>query len=76
MKPGDRVIWLRSPGRTFLTGWRLQRIPGAVVRVCQHRLRIRVRLYGTEKLVIVDPENPICRDETGDLCSASRRLMT
>jgi len=65
VKPGDRVIWLRSPGRSFLTGWRVQAIPGEIVRVCRHRIRIRVRLGGSEKLVIVDPENVICEDEAG-----------
>ena len=65
MKPGDRVIWLRSPGRSFLTGWRVQAIPGEIVRVCRRRIRIRVRLGGSEKLVIVDPENVICEDEAG-----------
>ena len=53
MKPGDRVIWLRSPGRSFLTGWRVEAISGVVVRVCPRRVRIRVRVGG------VDPENVI-----------------
>jgi hypothetical protein len=66
MKPGDRVIWLRSPGRSFLSGWKLNEVPGVVVRVCRHRIRIRVRLAGSEKLVIVDPENVIGEEETGE----------
>ena len=66
MKPGDRVIWLRSPGRSFLTGWRVQAIPGEIVRVCRQRIRIKVRLGGSEKLVIVSPENVICEEEAGD----------
>jgi hypothetical protein len=65
MKPGDRVIWLRSPGRSFLTGWRVSAIPGEVVRVCRRRIRIKVRLAGSEKLVTVDPENVLTSDEAG-----------
>ncbi len=63
MKPGDRVIWLRSHGRSFLTGWRVQAIPGEVVRICRHRIRIRVRLGGDERLVLVDPENVLSEKE-------------
>jgi hypothetical protein len=63
MKPGDRVIWLYSPGRSYLSGWRTQEIPGVVARVCRHRIRIWVQLGGKEKLVNVDPENVILRDE-------------
>jgi hypothetical protein len=63
MKPGDRVIWLRSPGRSFLTGWRVQAIPGEIVRVCRRRLRIRVELRGRERVVNVDPENVLTSDE-------------
>jgi site-specific DNA-cytosine methylase len=40
MKPGGRVIWLCSPGRSFLTSWRVQSIPGKIVRLCRHRIRI------------------------------------
>jgi len=65
MKPGDRVIWLRSPGRSFLTGWRMQAIPGVIVRVCRRRLRIRVNLRGRERIVNVDPENVMTSDEAG-----------
>ena len=65
MKPGDRVIWLRSPGRSFLTGWRVQAIPGEIVRVCRRRLRIRVNLRGRERVVNVDPENVLTSDEAG-----------
>ena len=63
MKPGDRVIWLRSPGRSFLTGWRVQSVPGVIVRVCRLRLRIRVNLRGRERIVNVDPENVLTSDE-------------
>jgi hypothetical protein len=66
MKPGDRVIWLRSPGRSFLTGWKVQAIPGEIIRVCRHRIRIRVRLGGSERLVILDPENVMREEETGE----------
>jgi hypothetical protein len=63
MKAGDRVIWLRSPGRSFLTGWRVQAIPGVVVRLCRRRIRIRICLGGTDRVVNVDPENVICEEE-------------
>ena len=65
MKPGDRVIWLRSPGRSFLTGWRVQSVPAVIVRVCRRRLRIRVNLRGRERIVNVDPENVLTSDESG-----------
>ncbi len=57
MKPGDRVIWIRSPGRSFLTGWRVERIPAVVVRVCPKRLRIRLELRGEDRTVTVHPDN-------------------
>ncbi len=63
MKPGDRVIWLRSPGRSILTGWRVQRIPGEIVRVCRYRIRIRVRLCGRQRLVNVNPDNLLCDEK-------------
>ena len=63
MKPGDRVVWLRSPGRSFLTGWRVQRIPGVIVRVCRRRLRIKVNQGGWDRIVNVDHENVISPDE-------------
>jgi len=50
LKPGDRVIWLHSPGRSFLSGWRLKEVPGVVVRVCRRRIRIRVELEGRRSL--------------------------
>jgi hypothetical protein len=59
MQPGDRVIWLRSPGRSFLTGWRVAEIPAVVVRTCPHRIKIRVFLDAQEKTVNVDPDNLI-----------------
>lgn len=63
-KPGDRVICMRSPGRSFLTGWRVERIPGIVERVCRCRIVIRVRLAGREKVVMVNPENVACEGES------------
>jgi hypothetical protein len=58
MKPGECVIWLRSPKKnSILSGWRLERIPGEIVRICRQRIRIRVWLRGKERLVNVDPEN-------------------
>ena len=65
MKAGDRVIWLRSEGRSFLTGWRVQAIPGVVVRTCKHRLRIRVNMKGQDRIVNVHPENVLASDEAG-----------
>ena len=64
MKPGDRVIWLRSPGRSFLTGWRVQSIPGVIVRIYRYRISIRVSICGRERIVCVDPENVLCNSET------------
>jgi hypothetical protein len=63
MQPGDRVIWLRSPGRSFLTGWRLMQISAIVERVCPRRVKIRVRIDSREKTVIVDPDNLIISGE-------------
>jgi hypothetical protein len=59
MKPGDRVIWLYSAPLSFLSGRRRQEVPGVIVRVCTHRIRIRVQMGGVEKLVSVDRENVI-----------------
>lgn len=67
MKPGDRVIWLYSPGRSFLSGWRLQEILGVIVRICKHRIRLKVFLGGVEKLINVDPENVIWEEEARSL---------
>ena len=57
LKPGDRVIWLRSPGRSILSGWKVEEIPGIVERICTHRIRIRIQIKGEEKVVSVDPDN-------------------
>ena len=54
---GDRVIWLRSPGRSFLTGWRLMQIPAIVVRICPRRIKIKFQVDAQEKTVNVDPDN-------------------
>lgn len=59
MKPGDRVIWLYSKKRSFVVGYRVERIPGVIVRACKRRIRLKVRLLGAEKLVNVSPENVI-----------------
>lgn len=65
MKPGDRVIWLRSPGRSFVTGWKVQSGPGVIIQVCRHRLRLKVQVAGTDRLAIVHPENVICEEDLG-----------
>jgi hypothetical protein len=65
-KPSDRLIWVRSPGRSILEAWKLERVPGTVVRVCPRRVGIRVRLNGIDKLAIVDPANLIRDDGDGE----------
>jgi hypothetical protein len=57
MNAGDPIIWLRSPGRSILSGWKVEKVPGVVVRICRHRIRIRVLMSGKEKIVSVDPDN-------------------
>ena len=57
MKTGDTVIWLYSKKRSFVTGCRIQRIPGVVIRICRYRLRILVSIEGREKIVNEDPDN-------------------
>lgn len=66
MKPGDRAIWLHSPGRSFLSGWKVREVPGVIVRVCRRRPQIRVDLSGRQRIANVDPENVICDQETGN----------
>jgi hypothetical protein len=66
MKPGDQVIWLYSKKRSFLTGWRLQRVPGVSERVCRARIRIRVRLGDKENVLNVVPENVISETDVDD----------
>ena len=63
MKPGDGVIWVRSPGRSFLTGWKVAHVPAVVTRVCRRRIMIRVRLGGRDKVLMVNPENVVCRED-------------
>lgn len=63
MKPGDRVIWLYSKKRSFVVGCRVQRVPGVIIRVCKRRIRLKVFLLGTEKLVNVSPDNVICKED-------------
>ena len=67
LQPGDRIIRLRSPGRSFLTGWKAEEIPGIVVRVFPRRIKIKVLLNAKEKTVIVDPDNVISYKEMKDL---------
>ena len=63
MKPGDRVIWIYSPKRSLLKGWRLQRIPGEIVRIHRQKIRIRVWMRGNLRCVNVYPENVLFEDE-------------
>ena len=65
MKPGDRVIWLRSPGRSFATGWRVQRIPGIVVGVSRHHVVIGIRIGVQLRIANINPENLICGEDAG-----------
>jgi hypothetical protein len=65
MKPGDRVIWLRSPKHSFFSGWRVQKMRGVIVRVCRCRIRIKIRLGSSEKVINVDPENVVCEEDAG-----------
>jgi hypothetical protein len=75
MKPGERVIWLHSPRHSFVSGWRLQRIPGEIVRICRRRIQIRVLFRGKERLVSVDPENVLCdaEDQPGMSMTQARK---
>ncbi len=57
IKPGDRVTWLYSRKRSFMLGYAVQRVPVEVVRICKHRIRLKVNLQGSEKLVNVHPES-------------------
>jgi hypothetical protein len=61
IKPGDRVTWLYSKKRSFVLGYGVQRVPAEVVRVCKHRIRIKINQQGSEKLVNVHPENVISK---------------
>ena len=66
MKPGDRVIWLRSPRRSFLTGWRVQRVPAILVRICACRARIMIRVDGIQKMITVDMDNLMCDEKEAE----------
>lgn len=66
MKPGDRVIWLHSPKRSFMKSLRLQRIPGEIVRIHRQKIRIRVWMLGRPRLVNVYLENILHGDEEQD----------
>ena len=63
MKPGDRVVWLYSRKRSFLVGYGVRRVAAVVIRVCGRRIRLGVRLHGTERLVNVHPDNLISEEE-------------
>ncbi len=63
MKEGDRVIWLYSKKRSFVVGCGVQRVPALVIRVCRRRIRLRVLLLGSERLVNVNPDNVICEED-------------
>jgi len=63
MKSGDCVIWLYSKKRSFVIGYGVQRIPAVIVRICKRRIRLKVFLLGTEKLVNVSPDNVICNED-------------
>ena len=63
MKPGDRVIWLYLKKRSFVVGCGVRRIPGVIVRVCKRRIRLKMLLPGTERLVNVNPDKVICEEE-------------
>ena len=60
IKPGGRVTWLYSRKRSFMLGYAVQRVPAEVVRVCKHRIRLKVIQQGFEKVVNVRPDNVIC----------------
>ena len=64
MKPGDRVIWLYSRKRSFMAGRGVERVPGVIVRVCRRRIRLKVFLPGTPKLVNLNPDNVTCEEES------------
>ncbi len=63
MKEGDRVIWLYSKKRSFVVGCGVQRVPALVIRVCRRRIRLRVLLLGSERLVNLNPDNVICEED-------------
>jgi hypothetical protein len=63
MKPGEHIIWIRSPKHSILSGWRLEKIPGEIVRICRRRICIRVWMRGEERYVYVNPENLLCEAE-------------
>jgi hypothetical protein len=66
MKPGDRVVWLYSSGRSFLSGYKIRKVSAVVVRTCRHRIRIKVRLDGVEKVLNVVPENLASAEQACD----------
>jgi hypothetical protein len=45
----------------------IDRVPGVIVRVCRHRIRIKVLQAGKQRLVNVDPENVLYDIEQNDV---------
>ncbi len=66
MKPGDGVIWILSSGRLFLSRWRVQQVDGVIVHVCRQRIKIRVQLAWSERIVILDPKDVPRAEEEED----------
>jgi hypothetical protein len=67
MKTGDRVIWLRSPKCSCIKGWRVEQIPGEIVRIHRQLIRIRVWHRGEERFVNVNPDNVLHGEEYTDV---------
>ncbi len=53
------MTWLYSKKRSFVLGYGAQRLPAEVVRVCKHRIRLKVNQRGSEMVVNVHPDNVI-----------------
>ena len=51
------------PGGCGSNGSVLGEVPGVIVRICKHRVRLKVLLGGVEKHINVDLPNVICLDE-------------
>jgi hypothetical protein len=65
LQPGDRIIWLRCPGRSILSGAKIEEMPGVVVRICKYRLRILAHQEGQRRIVNVNPDNVLTSGEVG-----------
>ena len=57
MKPGDPVVWVYSPRHSILDSWRVEKIPGEIIRIGKRRIQLRVWHRGEERCVNVDPDN-------------------